>query len=247
MYDDSFRDETGTDPPDTYWRRRVVALAAGFGLIGLLAWALAGGGGKPASPPAGSAQTYRLLPAAASRSAAGSRSAAAAASPSARPGASGLPSPAATQAANPAALLTPGPSPGTGQEPTGLCAPNTVVLSVFSARPSYSGREDPRFSVYAVSTAALPCTFDLGPSTLHLEVMSSGRIIWDSGDCARSDSTWTARLSRGIPVVESITWNRTITLPGCVTLASSARAGTYQAQAWTTSLASAVVSFRLVP
>jgi hypothetical protein len=93
----------------------------------------------------------------------------------------------------------------------------------------------------------LPCTFDLGPSTLHLEVMSSGRVIWDSGDCARSDSTWTARLSRGIPVLESITWNRAITLPGCVTLASAARAGTYQAQAWTASLASAVLSFKLVP
>jgi hypothetical protein len=246
MHDDAFRDATGADPPETYWRRRVVALIAGFGLIGLLAWALAGGGGKSATPPAGSAQTYRLLPAVASHSAAAWRTAAAT-SPSARPGASGSPSPAATQTANAAGPLTPGPSPGAGQEPSGLCAPGTVVLSVFSTRSSYSGREDPRFNVYAVSTAMLPCTFDLGPSTLHLEVMSSGRVIWDSGDCARSDSTWTAKLSRGVPVVESITWSRTITLPGCVTLTSSVRAGTYQARASTTSLASAVLSFRLVP
>ena len=117
---------------------------------------------------------------------------------------------------------------------------------MFTARPSYSGGQDPKFAVYAVSTAAGVCTFELGPGKLHLEVMSSGRIIWDSGDCARSDSTWTARLSRGVPVLESITWNRAITLPGCVTLASSARAGAYQAQAWTASVSSTVLRFRLL-
>ncbi len=241
-----YRDETGTDQPDTYRRRRAVALVAGLSLLGLLAWAFAGGGGKPAAPPAGSSQTYRLLPAAASRSAS-------APSPSASPGASGLPTPSATQAASGSGSagqqvgqLTPGETSGDGQQPGGFCAPGTVVLSVFSSRPSYSGGQDPQFSVYAVSTAALPCTFDLGPGTLHLEVMSSGRIIWDSGDCARSDDTWAARLTRGVPTLESITWNRTITLPGCVTLASSARAGTYQAQASTASVASAVLSFTLV-
>jgi hypothetical protein len=246
----AYRDQEGTDQPDTYRRRRAVALVAGLGLIGLLAWAFAGGGGgggKPGTPPQGSSQTYRLLPVAASRSAAASSPAGARARPpgAAGPRASGLPTPSATPAASgsPAAgQLT----PEAGQQPGGPCAPDTVVLSVFSARPSYSGGQDPQFSVYAVSTAAGTCTFDLGPGTLHLDVMSSGRIIWDSSDCARSDDTWVARLSRGVPELESITWNRTITLPGCVTLASSARAGTYQAQAWTTSAASAVLSFALV-
>jgi len=216
-----------------------MALLAGLGLIGVLVWALAGGGGKPAAPPAGSSQTYRLLPAAASRTAAASgRATASRSAPampaSARPDASGLPAPSATPDQD-AGQLTPG----------GTCAPGTVVLSVFSTRPRYSGGQDPKFAVYAVSTAVGSCTFDLGPGALHLEVMSSGRVIWDSGDCARSDSTWMARLSRGVPVLESITWNRTITLPGCVTLASSVRAGTYQAQASTASVASAVLSFRL--
>ena len=155
-------------------------------------------------------------------------------------------SPSATPAAGPSGSAS--ASQEAGQLTSGvLCAPGTVVLSVFTTKASYPGGQDPRFDVYAVSTAPLPCTFDLGPGTLHLEVMSSGRVIWDSSDCARSDSTWTARLSRGVPVIESIRWNRTITLPGCVTLASWARAGTYEAQAWTASAASAVLSFRLVP
>ncbi len=228
-----------------------MALVAGLGLIGLLAWAFAGGGGKPATAPTGSSRTYHLVPAAAassgaaaSRSEAASRHAAAS-SASARPLASGLPSPSATPAASPGGSASAGLEDGQLTS-AGLCAPGTVVLSVFSTKRSYSGGQDPKFAVYAVSTAAGVCTFDLGPGKLRLEVMSSGRVIWDSGDCARSASTWTARLSRGVPVLESITWNRTITLPGCVTLASSARAGAYQAQAWTASVSSAVLSFRLV-
>jgi hypothetical protein len=235
--------------PDTFRRRRVTAVLAGLGLIALLAWAFAGGGGKtPTTPSAGSSGTYRLTPAAtAARGSAAFRSeaASAASSAAARALASGLPSPSASPAVSPGASASAGLDDGQ-LTPDGLCAPGAVVLSVFSARPSYSGGQDPKFAVYAVSTAAGVCTFDLGPGKLHLEVMSSGRVIWDSGDCARSDSTWIARLSRGVPVLESITWNRTITLPGCVTLASSARAGDYQAQAWTASVSSAVLSFRLV-
>ena len=63
------RDPVGTDQPDTYRRRRVVALVAGLSLLGLLVWAFAGGGGKPGRPSQGSSQTYSLLPVAASRSA----------------------------------------------------------------------------------------------------------------------------------------------------------------------------------
>jgi len=248
-----------------------MSLIAGLGLIGLLAWAFAGGGGKPASPPTGSSRTYHLAPAgAATRSAPALGSTGlgspalgspALGSPALGSGASrgatgfsasggrlatGLPSPSATPFGSPGGSAPAGHEAGP-LTPAGLCAPGTVVLSVFSTRPSYAGGQDPKFAVYAVSTAAGVCTFDLGPRALHLEVMSSGRVIWDSGDCARSGRTWSARLSRGIPVLESITWNRTITLPGCVTLASSARAGTYQAQASTAAVTSAVLSFRIVP
>jgi hypothetical protein len=220
-----------------------MALLAGLGLIGVLVWAFAGGGGKPGAPTAGSPQTYGLLPAAASHRAAATDGAktsrrAPAASSSARSPGSGLPTPSPTPDQEAGQLTQ-------DEGPAGVCAPGTVVLSVFSAKPSYSGGQDPRFAVYAVSTAAGPCTFDLGPGTLHLQVLSSGRVIWDSGDCARSEDTWTARLSRGVPVLESMTWNRTITLPGCVTLASSVRAGTYQAQASTASVASGMLSFRI--
>jgi hypothetical protein len=75
--------------------------------------------------------------------------------------------------------------------------------------------------------------------------MSSGRVIWDSADCVRGQPDRAAELSRGVPAQESITWNRAITLPGCVTLASSARPGAFQVQARTATVASPVRTFKL--
>ena len=63
----AYRDDNRTDQPthpdepetysepDTYWRRRAVTLAAGLGVLGLLAWTLSGGGGKPGGKPGGTA------------------------------------------------------------------------------------------------------------------------------------------------------------------------------------------------
>jgi hypothetical protein len=42
-----------------------------------------------------------------------------------------------------------------------------------------------------------------------------------------------------------LSWNRTISLPGCVTVASSARPGPYQVQARDASVASPVRTFKL--
>jgi hypothetical protein len=90
-----------------------------------------------------------------------------------------------------------------------------------------------------------PASGALSAAQLHLVVMSAGRVIWDSADCARGGGTQLGRLSRGVPVQEYFTWNRAITLPGCVTLASSARPGSYAAQARTPAVSSGLYSFRL--
>ena len=75
--------------------------------------------------------------------------------------------------------------------------------------------------------------------------MSEGRVIWDSADCAKPSDTKTARLTRGVPVQESVSWNRTINLPGCVTVASSPPPGTYTARAKAGTIASDVRTFKL--
>jgi hypothetical protein len=132
-----------------------------------------------------------------------------------------------------------------GVEPGGGCAPDAVVLSLFTSRTYYYAGQHPSFGVYAVSTASRACSFDVSPARLHVLVMSSGRVIWDSADCTRGKPNRVAELRRGVPAQQSFSWNRIISLPGCVTLASSARPGTYQVQARDATVASPVRTFRL--
>lgn len=241
----AYRDDNGTGQPESYWRRRAITLAAGLTLVGLLAWAFSGGGGTLAAPAASSSRAAAppaVLAPPATASAGGGVPAGLA-----RAGAAGLPTASATRSPGGAASKAAArPASSAGSRPGGGCGPSSVVLSLFESRPSYRAGQDPQFGIYAVSTAAGTCTFGFGPGQLHLVVMSAGRVIWDSADCARGDDTRAETLRRGVPAWESVSWNRSITLPGCVTLASPARPGTYQAQARAGSVTSQLRTFRLV-
>jgi hypothetical protein len=284
----AYRDDDDTDQPDAsqpdasqpdaYWRRRVITLCAGLALLGLLAWAFSGGGGKPAVAKK-AAQASGALPAIAySGTPASGAAASAAVNGAPGSGAPASPSPGADASASAGSsaslpFLTASSSPGTstprasasasaraargaaaanaaagpasGVEPGGGCAPNAIVLSVFTSKTSYHAGQYPVFEVYAVSTASRACTFNLSPAKLHVLVSSSGRVIWDSADCTRGQPNRRAELRRGVPAQESLSWNRTISLPGCVTVASSARPGTYQVRARDGSVASPVRTFKL--
>ncbi len=267
-YDDGGQPENyGEGRPEAYWRRRVITLCAGLALLALLAWAFSGGGKAPSTAQKGSSQASGILPAAAysgSPAAPSPGTSGSASSSSASAGsAATLPFPAVTPSRGPnqasggassgkSAAATAGPGAGnaaagkSGVEPGGGCAPGAVVLSLFTSRTSYPAGQYPSFQINAVSTASRTCTFDLSPHKLHVQVMSSGRIIWDSADCTRGEPDRSIDLRRGVPAEASATWRRTISLPGCVTVASSARAGSYQVQARDSSVASPVRSFKLV-
>lgn len=282
--DDNDTGQPDASQPDDYWRRRVITLCAGLALLGLLAWAFSGGGGKPVAATK-AAQASGALPAtaysgapasgaaaspAASATANGAAAGGAPASPSpgadasasagssaslpfltassspgaSMPGASASAS-ASARAARGAAAANAAASPASGVEPGGGCAPNAIVLSVFTSKTSYHAGQYPVFEVYAVSTASRACTVNLGPAKLHVLVSSSGRVIWDSADCTRGRPNKRAELRRGVPAQESLSWNRTISLPGCITVASSARPGPYQVQAKDASVASPFRTFKL--
>jgi len=275
MESNAYRDDD-KGQPDAYWRRRVITLCAGLTLLGLLAWAFSGGGGKPAAAARKGAQSSGALPAAAYSGAPtspspGADAPASAGSSASLPFLTASPSPGASTAGNGASASskaavgaaaaagaaagpgTAGPGtarpgtagPASGVEPGGGCAPGAVVFSLFTSKAFYRAGQYPVFGVYAVSTASRACTFDLSPAKLHVLVSSSGRIIWDSADCTRGEPNRVATFRRGVPVQESFTWNRSISLPGCVTVASSARDGSYQVQARGTSVASPVRTFKL--
>jgi hypothetical protein len=255
MEQDAYRDEDDdTDRPDSYWRRRVIMLVAGLSLLGLFAWIFSGGGGKPpVTPAAKSSQAAGILPAAAYSGAptptptptptvTGSGSAGPSPSASGKPPASKS---AAGKSSAKAHATSSAPAVTSARAPGGGCYPSAVVLSLFTSQSDYHKGQDPEFDLYAVSTGSGTCSFNTSPAKLHVVVMSAGRIIWDSADCTKGSASQVAWLSRGVPAQESVTWNRSISLPGCVTLASAARPGTYQVQARSASVDSQVRTFKL--
>jgi hypothetical protein len=246
-------DDDDTDQPDSYWRRRVIMLVAGLSLLGLFAWIFSGGGGKSPAPATRSSQASGILPAAAYSGAptpAVTGSGSATASPSASGSAS---SPAGQPAASKSAAgksarahaTSSAPAVASARGPGGGCLSGAVVLSLFSSKSEYHAGQDPEFDLYAVSTGSGTCSFDFSPAKLHVVVMSAGRIIWDSADCTHGTSSQVVWLSRGVPAQESVSWNRSISLPDCVTLATSSRPGTYQVQARSAAVDSPTQTFKL--
>ena len=270
----AYRDDNDTDQPDAYWRRRVITLCAGLALLGVLAWAFSGG--KPASTAQKGTQANGVLPAAAYSGPPTSPSPGtyASASASAGPVAS-LPFPTATPSARTSQPGS-GPSPGgkaaaraaaTGAggrhrgppaaEPPpparpaassragaarrarwcSACSPAGPPTTPGSIPRSRSTPSPPR-PAPAPSTSARPsCTCwscrRAGSSGTRPTAPAASRTGWPNSAAASRRQG-------------SVSWNRTISLPGCVTLASSARPGTYQVQARDATVASPIRTFKLV-
>lgn len=194
---------------DAYWRRRVIILAGGLVIIGMLAWALSSsGGGKPATttrqvaiaqvraanelPSAAYGRPPSTPTASPSASPSGSASASASASPSASR------SPKAKRSRRAREVLV---RAGDG------CRGGSVVMTLFSQRPSYMTGERPVFAVYAVSTSPTDCVFRFGPGAVRVLVSRRGRVVWNSAYCHPA-SVERVHLIRGVPAQMSVTWNR---------------------------------------
>ena len=227
-----------------YWRRRVIALGAGIVLVGLVAWtvngALSGGPATPSAQISRVTTSHRGQPTEPGSSAA-TRSPA--------------PSPSATTATgHPASRRSRDSHPGRGGTgragrppgPAGACRQNDIVLSLFTARYEYPAHESPQFQVDVVSTAPAPCTFVLGAGHVQLVVKAGGiHRVWDSADCAPRARPQVTRLTRGVPAVLPLSWDRKASAPGCPAPRRPARAGTYTATAYSGRLSSRSVIFVL--
>jgi hypothetical protein len=242
---------SSADPPKTagqvnvYWRRRVIALAAGLGLLALVTWTVNGAlGGGTTRQATDLSQTTR-------QHSAQHPSPPASATPGNTAGSAG---------ATPSATATPTPSPSSsakrhpaGQRgwkaaaarATGSCPHADLVLSLFSARYSYPAHTRLQFSVDVVSTAPGRCTADLGGAHLHIVIQAGGKHqVWDSADCAGAAARATT-LARGVPAAVQITWNRKTSAPGCRAPHRAVRAGTYTATAYSGKLSSRAMAFVL--
>ena len=244
----------------TYWRRRVVVFGGGMAVLTLLVWALnaavsivlggspAAGQGSPGSHAGGSAA--RALGSRGHRQDVAKETAALRSRQPANPQPS-APSPSASPApASPGAGASPSPGsdqqtgtapvPGAGQQ---ACASGAVVLSLHSSQSQYGSGMPVNFVIGAVSTRSQPCQVNLGPRFVSIVVDSSGTPIWDSSSCGRGILSRVFTLTRGVPALVHITWDRRSSMTDCPGQGNALRAGTYTAAAYYGQLHSHRITF----
>ncbi len=120
------------------------------------------------------------------------------------------------------------------------------MLSLFTSQPSYGPGAQPRFEVYAVSTATTACEMAYGPGSVRVIVTRHGQVVWDSATCTTAPAP-PVRFSLGVPQLLAISWNRAAKSPaGCAGTLPSGGSGTFDAVALSAGRSSAVRSFTLL-
>ncbi len=227
--------------PDVYWRRRVFALTGAIGALALIAWTINGalGGAGNAQQAADTTHTGHHHH---------SGLAAAAATSPAAPAATATPTPTATSTATPRPTGSASAKHAqakhtqakhsrnqakqdpTGKGSAGACPRGSVVLSLFTTKYHYPAHQVPRFQLDVVSTAGRPCSFDVGAKNVQLVIKAGGeRRVWDSAACLGSRGHRMEQLTRGVPVVLRVSWDRATAGASCGQPGPAAQPGTYTA------------------
>jgi hypothetical protein len=203
----------GGDAAEAYWRRRAIALGGVLAMVGLLAWACAGGDDQPA--------TRRAVDAAALST----------------PSAHTLPTtlttmpPTVPPTVLPTATVTVTARttvrPVARKKAGDACEPRDLVIGLVTTQATYAGGERPSFRLTAVNTGRRPCTFGVGPKELEVRISSGPDRVWTSARCARGSGSQIRLLRRGLPYIVTVVWDRRRSSGGCAGRRPVARPGTY--------------------
>lgn len=230
-------DEDTWDPGESraYWRRRFLILCGGVMALGVCAWLLPGTH-QPSRPSAVASASMAAL--ARQQSLPPAATSSAWQPPPPTPSPSSTPSASATAPAKFAAAakkangkVSPTYRPRPAASAGAACAPADIVLSLFTDQPSYAPGEQPKFSVYAVSTAAHACTLPYGPGSVQVVVTRHGQVVWNSAACKPGPAR-KVRFTLGVPQVLALSWNPKAAGPaGCAGSLAAGASGTFDAVA----------------
>jgi hypothetical protein len=229
-------DEDTWDLADSraYWRRRFIILCGGVAALGVCAWLLPGAHSSPARPSAAASESMAALARQQSLPPAATGSAWQPPTPTPRPTPTASPANLAATASTPKQKVSVSYQPrssGAATAAAPACAPGDIVLSLFTSQPSYAAGAEPKFSVYAVSTAGTACTMPYGAGSVQVVVTRHGQVVWDSAAC-KPPAAKKLRFTLGVPQVLTLSWNRTASGPaGCAGSLAAGASGTYDAVA----------------
>ena len=88
----------------------------------------------------------------------------------------------------------------------------------------------PSFTVHAVSDEGQPCRFNMGTRFVSV-VVAAGRRVWSSADCVSGGGSNMIVLTRGVPAVLHLSWDRRTSSLGCGGVRQVVPAGEYQVAA----------------
>jgi hypothetical protein len=105
-----------------------------------------------------------------------------------------------------------------------------VTLRLSSPQYWYQAGKIPRFTVHAVSSEGQPCRFNMGTRFVSVVVASDQR-VWSSADCVSGGGSNMVVLTRGVPAVLSVSWDRKTSSPGCGGTSHAVAPGEYSVTA----------------
>ena len=139
------------------------------------------------------------------------------------------PSPSSRPSAAPARRHRAAGSPAS--RPALACTPGQVTLRLSSPQYWYQPGATPRFTVSAISGQVRPCRFNMGTKFVAVVITAAGRRIWSSADCVSGGGSNVIVLTRGVPAVLHLSWDRRTSSAGCGGARPLVPAGEYQVAA----------------
>lgn len=196
----------GPRPPQVYWVRRLVVLAALVGVVAVL-WAVLGRGAATADGASGAGTG-----ADASQDAGG--------------GGDEVTADAADDAGD-AAVDAP-QEPVADQGPL-VCAPADLTLALTTDARAYPAGAHPTFTVALTNAGGVACTVDADAAQREILITSGSDRIWSSLDCPPTAAPNLLLLEPGARTDAPVLWDRTRSDVGCAGGLPEPRPGTYSA------------------
>lgn len=129
--------------------------------------------------------------------------------------------------ASPQASAEESPSPS----PTApACSDSDLLVTATLDSESYGSGSTPNITLTIANTSSADCQRDIGAGANEIVITSGGYHVWSSDDCDPSEATDEQVLEPGAQAQVTVTWDRTLSAPGCTGAGSAAQPGTYEVE-----------------